>query len=227
MKKASVILLLIATAVICLSTGVYAASKLTAIQAYLNGEVSFLKDGVGWRPTDDKGNEVMPITYEGRTYLPLRVIANAFNIPVSYDEAKKTILLGKTDGLTTLYGKQIKTSYDASEFFDIIDKKQLIFGGIQYNGAFAVTASSSEIYDMQIDFGQKYSTLHLMMVGKANLKVKVYNGNKQQLSDEISLVEGEVKEVDIDLQGSQIAKIAAYGSEKYPLLYVLKDSYLK
>jgi len=42
-----------------------------------------------------------------------------------------------------------------------------------------------------------------MLVGKATMKVKVFNLNKQQLSDEISLVEGEVTEVDIDLQGSQ------------------------
>jgi hypothetical protein len=231
MKKTSVILLLIVTAIFFLTTGAFAASKLTAIQAYLNGEVKFLKDGVNWRPTDDKGNEVLPITYDGKTYLPLRVVATAFNIPVSYDDAKKTILLGELDGKTTLYGKQIKTEYSASAFYDVIDKKQLIFGGTQYNGAFAVTTSASEQYNMGIDFGQKYSTMHLILVGKATMKVKVYNQNKQQLSDEISLVEGEVKEVDVDLQGSQGVIIYPYTGDyyrnDYPLFYVLKDSYLK
>jgi hypothetical protein len=140
MKKTSVILLLVVTAVFSLTTGAFAASKLTEIKAYLNGEVKFLKDGVNWRPTDDKGNEVLPITYDGKTYLPLRVIATAFNIPVSYDEAKKTILLGQTDGLTTLYGKQIKTDHSASAFYDVIDKKQLIFGGIQYNVIYPYTS---------------------------------------------------------------------------------------
>jgi hypothetical protein len=231
MKKTSVILLLIITVIFSVTTGAFAASKLTAIKAYLNGEVKFLKDGVNWRPTDEKGNEVLPITYDGKTYLPLRVIANAFNIPVAYDDAKKTIQLGQTDGNTTLYGKQIKTGYSASDFFDIIDKKQLIFGGTQYNGAFAVTAASSESYNMTIDFGQKYSTLHLILVGKATMKVKVYNKDKQQLSDEISLVEGEVKEVDIDLQGSDGVIVSPYTGNydrnDYPLLYVLKDSYVK
>jgi hypothetical protein len=231
MKKTSVILLLIVTAIFSLTTGAFAASKLTVIKAYLNGEVKFLKDGVNWRPTDEKGNEVLPITYDGKTYLPLRVVANAFNIPVSYDDANKTVQIGLTDGNTTLYGKQIKTDYSASAFFDIIDKKQLIFGGTQYNGAFAVSAASSETYNMSIDFGQKYSTLHLILVGKATMKVKVYNTSKQQLSDEISLVQGEVKEVDIDLQGSQGVIINPYTTDysgaDYPLLYVLKDSYLK
>jgi hypothetical protein len=63
------------------------------------------------------------------------------------------------------------------------------------------------------------------------MKIKVYNGDKQQLSDEISLVEGEVKEVDVDLQGSQYAAVYAYGYDttksNYPLVYILKESSVK
>jgi hypothetical protein len=230
MKRKSAALLLIVTALFSLATGAIAASNLTVISAYLNGEVTFLKDGVNWRPTDSQGNEILPITYDGTTYLPLRVLANAFNIPVSYDESSKTILLGKTKG-PNLFAKQVTTEYSAAKFFDVIDKKQLVFGGHQYDGAFAVSASPSESYYLRVDFGQQYNSLHLIMVGKANMKVKVYNGKNQQLTDVISLVEGEVKEVDVDLQGSQIAEIHGYGidssSGTYPLLYVLKDSYLK
>lgn len=235
MKRISVVLLLIATAVFCLATGAFAANNLTAIKAFLDGEVNFLKDGENWRPMDVNGNEVLPITYNGTTYLPLRVIADAFKIPVKYDGRTKTILLGDSEGVSetknvTLYAKQIKTDYSASAFHDVIDKKQLVFGGHQYNGAFAVTASSSESYYMKVDFGQKYNSLHLIIVGKANVKFKVYNGDKQQLTEEISLVEGEVKEVDIDLQGSQYATIYTYGADTsngYPLVYILKDSYVK
>ncbi|MCD9021822.1 stalk domain-containing protein [Cohnella silvisoli] len=235
MRRISMVLLLVVTALFCLATGAYAASKITAIKAFLDGDIKFVKDGVNWQPTDSKGNEVLPITYNGTTYLPLRVIADAFNIPVKYDGRAKTISLGNTEGVSdnqnvTLYAKQMKTEYSASAYYDVIDKKQLVFGGHQYNGAFAVTASSSEIYYLKVDFGQKYNSLHLIMVGKANMKFKVYNGDKQQLTDEISLVEGEVKEVDVDLQGSQFATIYTYGADTsngYPLVYILKDSYVK
>lgn len=232
MKKTSIILLVILTAVFSLATGAFAASKLTAIQAYLNGEVKFVKDGANWNPTDDQGNEVLPITYDGKTYLPLRVVSNAFNIPVTYDDATKTINLGKMDIQTNLYGKEIKIEQSAAKFFDVIDKKQLIFGGQQYNGAFAFSASPGDSYNLKIDFGQKYNTLHLIVVAKATMKMKVYNENKQLLSDEISLVEGEVKEVDIDLQSSKSVEIHPYygydtNLSDYPLLYVLKDSYVK
>ncbi|TXK76765.1 hypothetical protein [Paenibacillus sp. N3.4] len=231
MKKTSIILLVILTAVFSLATGAFAASKLTTIQAYLNGEVKFLKDGESWRPTDDKGNEVLPITYDGTTYLPLRVVANVLNIPVSYNDAEKIISLGEGKNVS-LYSKEMKTEYSSAKFFDVIDKKQLIFGGKQYNGAFAFSASPGESYSLKIDFGQKYSTLHLMVVAKATMKMKVYNGAKQLLSDEISVVEGEVKEVDVDLKGSQYAEIHPYygydsNLSDYPLLYVLKDSYVK
>jgi hypothetical protein len=228
MKRMSVVLLLIVTAVFSLVTGAYAASNLTTIKAFLNGDVKFLKDGVKWRPMDNSGKEVLPITYNGTTYLPLAVFADAFNIPVKYDGPTKTILLGEGASENfTLYNKQVTTEYSASAFFDVIDKKQLIFDGHQYTGAFAVTASSSESYNMKLIFGKKYNSLHLIMVGKANMKVKVYNGNNQQLTEEISLVEGEVTEVDVDLQGSQSAIIYPYGADEYPLVYVLKDSYVK
>lgn len=235
MKRISMALLLFVTAVFCLATGAFAASNITTIQAFLDGNVKFVKDGSSWRPTDSKGDEVLPITYNGTTYLPLRVIADAFNIPVKYDGRAKTILLGDSEGVSetpnvTLYAKQMKTEYSASAFYDVIDKKQLVFGGHQYNGAFAVTASSSESYYLKVDFGQKYNSLHLVIVGEANTKFKVYNGNKQQLTEEISLVEGEVKEVDVDLQGSQYATIYTYGADTsngYPLVYILKDSYVK
>lgn len=235
MKRISVMLLLIGTAVFCLVTGAFAASNITAIKAVLDGNVKFVKDGASWRPTDSRGNEVQPITYNGTTYLPLRVIADAFNIPVSYNGKSKTISFGEGAGTSetqnvNLYAKQVKTDYSASAFYDVIDKKQLVFGGHQYNGAFAVTASSSESYYLKVDFGQKYNSMHLIIVGKANMIFKVYNGNKQQLTEEISLVEGEVKEVDVDLQGSQYATIFAYGADTsngYPLVYILKDSYVK
>jgi hypothetical protein len=230
MKRVTVIFMLIATALFCLATGAYAASNLTAIKAYLNGDVKFLMDGANWRPTDDKGIEVLPITYDGATYLPLRVFANAFDIPVSYDVASKTILLGESSALN-LNAKQVTTEYTGSEWHDVIDKKQLVFGGHQYNGAFAFAASSNESYNFKINFGQKYSSLHLIILAKDNMKIKVYNGDKQQLSDEISLVEGEVKEVDVDLQGSQYAAVYAYGYDttksNYPLVYILKESSVK
>lgn len=228
MKKKTVVLLLIITALLCTATGGYAATSLISIQAYLNGEVKFKKDGVDWHPIDSDGNEVLPITYDGTTYLPLRVFANSFHIPVDYDEANKTVLLGQNPNSVTLYGNQIKTKHTGSDFFDIIDKSQLVFGGKQFDGAFAFAASSSESYNLRIDLGKPYSTMHLIVASKENTKLKVYNGDKQQLTPEIVLNKNELKEIDVNLQGTQYPTIYAYSDAgNYPLLYILKDTTVK
>lgn len=231
MKRSKIIVLLVVVALFYTAGVGYAASNLTEIKAYLNGDIKFIKNGVNWRPTDDKGNEVLPIVYNGTTYLPLRVIANGFDVPVSYDGANRTVLLGSSNTALNFYSEQVKVENKALFLYDVINKQQLVFGGKQYNGAYAFTADYLESGSIKIDFGEKFNTLHLVIVGKENLKFKVYNGNKQQLSDEISLVKGEVKEIDIDLQGSQHALIYGYGAaqnlklEELPLIYVLKDSF--
>lgn len=236
MKKTSIALLLILTALLSLSTGAFAASNLTAIKAYLSRDIGFVKDGADWRPTDDKGKEVLPIVYNGTTYLPLRVIADAFGIPVSWNSATRTIGLGEGSDVTTLYSKEVKAEFWSEKSYDVIDKKQLVFGGKQYNGAYAFSAENVGLgwYEgspnVKLDLGKKYDSLHLVLVGESSMKVRVLNGNKQQLAEEWSLEEGKVTELDVDLQGSQYVYVSAYDAENQavkPLLYVLKDSYVK
>ncbi|WP_135557253.1 stalk domain-containing protein [Paenibacillus cymbidii] len=228
MKKKTVMLLLIITGLLCTATGGYAATSLISIQAYLNGELKFKKDGVDWHPIDSAGNEVLPITYDGTTYLPLRVFANSFQIPVDYDQATNTVLLGKNPTAVTLYGNQIKTKHNGSQFFDILDKSQLVFGGKQFEGAFAFEASYSDSYSLQIDLGKAYTTMHLIVAAKDAMNFRVYNGENQMISPEYTLNKNELKEVDVDLKGTQFPTIHAYSKEgNYPLIYILKDSTVK
>ena len=64
------------------------------IQAYLtpgrtvkyNGEVQTMKD--------EKGNVIYPISYQGSTYVPMRAISNILGVPVEWDGATQTVLLG-------------------------------------------------------------------------------------------------------------------------------------
>lgn len=234
MKKNKVLLLLIITAVFSLSTGAYAASNLTEIKAYLNKGIKFRLDGKPWRPLDDKGKEVLPITYNGTTYLPLRVIANAFDIPVTWDGATQTIGLNESSNLD-LYSKTVTADFWSEKWYDVIDKKQLVFGNKQYNGAYAFSAENNGMgwFDFSprvtFNFGQKYNTFHLILVADSDMSIRVLNENGQQLTEAISLLEGQVTELDIDLQGSKSASVSAYDAANQtekPLLYVLKDSYV-
>ncbi|AZN42766.1 stalk domain-containing protein [Paenibacillus albus] len=234
MKKKSMIALLSATALLSMTTGAFAATTSTAIKAVLDGTLHFKKDGKDWQPTDANGKKQLPITYKGTTYLPLRSTADALGVPLKYDAATKTVSLGEsgtaaTNKRVTFYDKHIKKVKDMTvKFNDVINKAQLVFDGKQYNGAYSFAVYHTEDYYLTFDFGAKYKTLHLIVAPEVDMKMKVYNGDKQQLSDEITLYKGEVTEVDIDLQGSQQAMIYGYGVDygKDVFLNILKDSYV-
>ena len=233
MKKTRVILLLVITAMFSLSAGAFAAGNLKEIKAYLNSELKFRLDGKSWRPVDDKGKEVLPITYNGTTYLPLRVVANAFDIPIDWEGTTQTVLIRESSNLT-LYSKDVKVDNWSEKFYDIVDKKQLVFGNRQFDGAYAFTAENVGLgwYEgspnLKINFGKPYNTLHLVLYSPSSMKIRVMNGSNQQLTEEISLEANKVTELDVDLKGSQYAVVSAYDATlqaEKPLLYVLKDSY--
>ncbi|SDX39676.1 stalk domain-containing protein [Paenibacillus sp. CF384] len=230
MKKKKLVALLAATAMFSAAGGAYATTNVTTIKAVLNGDLKFSKDGGNWRPTDENGNQALPITYKGTTYLPLRVLANSFQLPVKYDPKSKTIQIGSSVPGLTFYSSQVKTDHDGAEFIDVIDKNQLVFGGQTYKGAFAFRSSYSPSFNVKMDFGSMYNKLHLMLVGKDDLTVRVYNSKKQQLTEDIKLVKDQVTEVDIDLQGSDGIMVYGFGGNVNqiigPFIYILKDSYV-
>ena len=188
MKKTSLVLLLLATALFSLSAGAFAAGKTTAIKAFLNGDIKFVKDGEAWTPKDDRGQETLPISYNGTIYLPLRVIANAFDVPVSWEGSSQTVKFGAGSIVTNLYSKQVKAEFWSEKYEDVVDQKQLVFEGKTYQGAYAFAAENVGLgwYEgspnVKLDFGKKYETPHLLLVGQSAMKVRVLNANNQQLT---------------------------------------------
>lgn len=87
----SVFILLITLA---LALAAVAATNLEVISAYLNHTVSIEYEGSELEMYDVLGNEVYPITYDGTTYLPLRALADLFDVSVDYDDETKTVTLG-------------------------------------------------------------------------------------------------------------------------------------
>ncbi|SFS58110.1 ATP-binding protein [Paenibacillus sp. BC26] len=90
--------------------------------------------------------------------------------------------------------------------------------------------TDSPSFNVKMDFGSMYNKLHLMLVGKDDLTVRVYNSKKQQLTEDIHLAKDEVTEVDIDLQGSDGIMVYGFGGNVNqiigPFIYILKDSYV-
>lgn len=81
------------------SSQVMGANGLTEIQAYLNNGIKVVLHGELFEPTDPSdGSKYVPITYKGRTYLPLRAVAEAVGLEVGWDAPNNTATLGDSAG---------------------------------------------------------------------------------------------------------------------------------
>lgn len=99
-KKGSHLMTLLLTLAVVLSfaAGAAAADTLQTITAYLDSGITITLDGEVQTLTDAKGTRVYPINYNGTTYLPVRAIAGLLGLDVNWDQATKTVQLGKMTG---------------------------------------------------------------------------------------------------------------------------------
>ncbi|WP_151733186.1 hypothetical protein [Paenibacillus tengchongensis] len=76
------------------SAGVYAGANLQQIKAYLNNSIGVEVNGSPYWLRDGNGKTLRPITYEGLTYLPVRSVADALDVPITYDAANYKVRIG-------------------------------------------------------------------------------------------------------------------------------------
>jgi|GEM_PF-638519 len=77
--------------VVCADSGLI---KLTDV--YLNNNIKVVLNGTLFQAKDPQdGSIYVPLTYKGRTYLPLRAVGEAVGLPVDYDPNTTTAYLGK------------------------------------------------------------------------------------------------------------------------------------
>lgn len=95
-KKMIFILLLTIALSFTLGAVANANGGLTKLaEVYLNNDISVVINGIVFNAKDPQdGSVYVPITYKGRTYLPLRAVAEAVGLPVDYDQNTKTAYLG-------------------------------------------------------------------------------------------------------------------------------------
>lgn len=94
MNKKWLIAAVVAGMAVTGSAGVYAGAKLQQIKAYLNHSIGVVVDGTPYWLKDGNGKTLTPITYEGLTYLPIRSVADALDVPIIYDSANYKVRIG-------------------------------------------------------------------------------------------------------------------------------------
>ncbi len=78
------------------SAGAYAAANIETIKAQLNHGLGFVVNGQTYAPKDASGNSLDPIVYRDTTYLPVRALGEALNVPVTYDASAQKVVIGKS-----------------------------------------------------------------------------------------------------------------------------------
>lgn len=64
------------------------------VPALLNGSITVTLDGAAQTFRDAQGTVVLPLTYGGTTYLPVRAVCGLADIPVDWDQTTSTVKLG-------------------------------------------------------------------------------------------------------------------------------------
>jgi hypothetical protein len=77
------------------TAGVVAAPAVQEITANLANDVKITLNGNAWTPKDADGSTMVPILYQGRTYLPVRAIGEALGVKVNWDNDTRTVILGE------------------------------------------------------------------------------------------------------------------------------------
>jgi len=196
-KKGLMCLVLIIGIVIGTTIGVIAAGNTEEITALLNYGIKINYNGEVQTFKDANGNVVYPISYNGTTYLPVRAVSNLYGIPVDWDGANNTVLLG----LGNMNPRDLTAKYTGSseKNFKINDPSVL---GNHKNGVALIAEdmfSESWLYDetnaflrgyllsdwkytsiMKFDVtGIKQIDFDLISNGK-NGKIYVYGANSKQ-----------------------------------------------
>lgn len=86
----------------------WGTGTLREINVFLNSGISILLHGERFVATEPStGTELLPITYNGNTYLPLRAVAEATGLEVEWDGRTQTVYLGNSDGSVAEAGEQV------------------------------------------------------------------------------------------------------------------------
>jgi hypothetical protein len=197
------------TMVTCFSLAITAtgSSLLQQVQATLNKEFQMVLNGGPWEmKSDDK--TLYPITYEGRTYLPVRSVAEALHVPIVYEASSKKIYIGeKTDKVPILSESYRPVSSKVTE-----DGTARLINGTDYGkvALFAKVLHSNSYIQLEPD--AKYSKLVLYVdVDDDDVELKINNrsnGANPTVIQSDHVTEGDgLQEITVDITGIKVLSV--------------------
>ncbi|WP_236575682.1 stalk domain-containing protein [Paenibacillus sp. USDA918EY] len=223
LKKKWIVTTAAAAMLLTAASGVYAGAKLQEVKAYLNSSIQLKFNGTPVQPRDEKGNAVLPITYNGTTYLPVRAVADVMGIAVSYNPETYTVELGeKSEGVAIAKGFE--------SMYYTKDPAQTTYQGKDYKEAYFDNAGSKRSSSFMLFPKGKYQKLYLQVaaVGEDidNFFIEDSEKNVKLKTEKVAVKDG-LKTIVVDISGVNELFIYADVENKGALFVPLTTSYYK
>lgn len=216
MKKKLLSLLMVVCIFASFTVGVMAADSVQEISALINYNIKMKVDNQIWNPTEADGTAIRPITYGGRTYLPVRAVAEKLGIAIDWDNETQTVLIGEKDA-TPLTAEMVKST-NASFTRDA----DALYNG---NGVFSsgvVVGSKwigNQFSDCDFLLNGKFQTMKgYVYVQGANKTLVFEDAETKEVYKTVEAKDGQVVDFEMNVNGAQKVNLSWGGEEAQALV---------
>lgn len=217
MKKKTAAVLIGTGMFFSMGVGAFAASNLQPIQAFLNTSLKIQVNGQNFTPSS------APITYDSTTYLPLRSVADALDIPVRYDAAKGLVQLGEQ-------AQGVAISAGFSDMYHTKEPAKTAYAGKDYKEVYYNDGDGDREGSFMLHPKKKYATLVLQAAALDEdiEKFVVLDSDTRKELKSTAITRGEgLKTITVNISGAN--ELYVYGELKNggKLFVPLTTSYYK
>ena len=171
---------LLVTAVAALAVPALAATGSRNVRVDYS-DIKLVVNGKTVTPRDGDGDVVEPFTIDGTTYLPVRAVANALDMDVSWNGSTRTVTL--TDKTTSTTSTTSRPSADDGDYIGEAKAKEI---ALDHAG---LSSSQVTFVRAKLDWDD----------GRAEYEVEFYTNGKEY-DYEIDAVTGDIRSYDYDAE---------------------------
>jgi hypothetical protein len=214
-----------ALAVSTFTLGVFASDSIEDITAQINYAIKMKVDNVSWNPTETDGSAIRPITYNGRTYLPVRALCDKLGVAVDWDNDTQTVYIGEKDW-TPLNADMVKLETGGFT----TDADTLYNGSGHFENGITISKDNAD-YTWKKDLltpNGKFQTVKMSLYPvnlTSDVVVSIVDDINQQVYQTVTLHDDNVTTVNFDIAGATRLRIQVKGNMYDEI--VIGDIYFK
>lgn len=193
-----------------ISFTVGASSLMVEILAYLNKEVKITIDGAPWQPK--QGDTVLyPITYNGTTYLPVRAVAEALDVPIRWESETRTVHIGGTSEVVPI----LSESYSLMSASITEDENDRKIQGQDFGKVIWFSKILNSPSQFRLEPSGQFTKLVLKVgIEGADTRIELENTDGPSVIKSVLLTEADgVTEIEADITGVKQIRLVVKAEE--------------